>query len=384
MQSRNSKNRKGIDVSHHNGTIDFNKVKSAGYDFVYIKLTEGTTFVDKKADTNFRNAKNAGMDVGFYHFARFTSNATAQAEARHFLKQVAKYDVDLPHCLDLEVNPGKLKPAFLSQAVLAYKALVGEIILYSGAYFARDSLTSAVRGIPLWVAHYGKNTPLANSTWSKWFMFQHTDTGRVNGISGNVDLNEMDTSVYTLKKSSNKTGTVKKETETTKTTVGTKTITIVSGDTLSELAVAYKTNVATLKDLNNLKSDTIYVGQKLKVPSSEQVKATPKATTSTKKITIKSGDTLSELAQKHNTTVAKLKDLNGLKNDTIYAGNTLKVPTTAPKGDQNTDSLVDYLKSIGTDSSFANREKLAKANGIKNYDGSADQNVKLLKALRGH
>lgn len=99
----------------------------------------------------------------------------------------------------------------------------------------------------------------------------------------------------------------------------TVTYTIKSGDTLSKIAKAHKTTVATVKSLNGLKNDNIVAGKKLKVPKAKAV-----AKTSTYKI--KAGDTLGKIAKTYGTTVAKLKTLNGLKNDVIVAGKSLKVP----------------------------------------------------------
>nr|WP_225220811.1 LysM peptidoglycan-binding domain-containing protein [Bacillus norwichensis] len=98
-------------------------------------------------------------------------------------------------------------------------------------------------------------------------------------------------------------------------------------------------------------------------------------------------DTLSAIAKKYKTTVNELVKLNGIKNpNLIKVGQKIKLPVATspkPKGDQKTTSVVDYLKSIGADSSLANRKKLAAKYGIKNYTGTATQNTQLLKKLRG-
>lgn len=65
---------RGIDISAHNGTIDFGKVKKAGYDFVIIKATEGTDFKDSMFSDNLRRAREAGLKVGAYHFFRFDTD----------------------------------------------------------------------------------------------------------------------------------------------------------------------------------------------------------------------------------------------------------------------------------------------------------------------
>ncbi|AIW03362.1 membrane-bound glycoside hydrolase [Bacillus phage Mater] len=71
MQSRNSKNVKIIDVSHHNGTINWTQVVLDGVKGAYIKLTEGTSFLSKTAYQNYLGAKNAGLRVGLYFVHTF-------------------------------------------------------------------------------------------------------------------------------------------------------------------------------------------------------------------------------------------------------------------------------------------------------------------------
>ncbi|WP_370567523.1 LysM peptidoglycan-binding domain-containing protein, partial [Desemzia sp. RIT 804] len=110
-------------------------------------------------------------------------------------------------------------------------------------------------------------------------------------------------------------------------TGNTSQYTIQSGDTLTSIAKRYNTTVANLKSLNNLKSDTIYVGQKLTVNGTVQEESKPSTgdnsnsgntESSTTQYTVQSGDTLTGIARKYNTTVANLKSLNSLKSDTIY------------------------------------------------------------------
>src|SRR5690625_2583209 len=106
----------------------------------------------------------------------------------------------------------------------------------------------------------------------------------------------------------------------------TTTYTVKSGDTLSHIAVKYGTSVSDLKKLNNLKSDLIYVGQKLKVNgSSSSSKPTTPAPSTGSTYTVKSGDTLTYIARQYKTSVSELKKLNHLKSDLIYVGQKLKV-----------------------------------------------------------
>lgn len=111
--------------------------------------------------------------------------------------------------------------------------------------------------------------------------------------------------------------------------------TVVSGDTLSGIAVRYNTTVAAIKTLNGLTGDNINVGQKLKIPSGSApstggteppVSTTTPAPSSGKTYTVVSGDTLSGIAGRNGTTVNAIKTLNGLTSDNIYVGQVLKLP----------------------------------------------------------
>ena len=99
-----------------------------------------------------------------------------------------------------------------------------------------------------------------------------------------------------------------------------------------------------------------------------------------------SGDTLWSIAKRFNTTVDELVRLNNIKNrDLIYVGQVLKIKDNIeyyPKYTGNTVSIVDALKSVGVNSSYDNRAYIAKRNGIINYIGSANQNLRLLDLLK--
>jgi len=205
MQNRSTQNVKVIDVSHHNGTINWTKVASDGVKGVYIKLTEGTSFLSPTAYQNYLGAKNAGLRVGFYHYALADNDPIKEVD--FFLDKLGTMKVDLPHCLDLEENKGKSKAqvnAFGLKWLDYLQKKTGITgILYAGLSFL-GNFTSAMSKYPLWVARYaagakrtiGFTNPGNSDVWDKWAMFQYTDSGKVKGISGNVDINEMDLSFF--------------------------------------------------------------------------------------------------------------------------------------------------------------------------------------------
>ncbi|WP_454844416.1 GH25 family lysozyme [Priestia megaterium] len=202
MQKRSPKNVKVIDVSHHNGTINWTKVALDGVKGVYIKLTEGKSFIDPKAYQNYLGAKNAGLRVGFYHYAHCNNDPIA--EVNFFLQKLGKMKVDLPHCLDLEENKGKSKSQVNAFALKWMDYLQKKTgitpTLYTG-YSFMNNFTSAMAKYPLWVARYaggskrvqGFDSPGSSTIWRTWAIFQYTDSGKVKGItSKGVDINEMD------------------------------------------------------------------------------------------------------------------------------------------------------------------------------------------------
>lgn len=135
------------------------------------------------------------------------------------------------------------------------------------------------------------------------------------------------------------------------------TVTVSKGDSLWELAKKYNTSVSAIKAENNLTSDTIYIGQTLNIGENN---TSSSASTTTKTYTVKSGDSLWKIANAHNTTITQIKTLNNLKSDTIYPGQTLKIsgsssssssPSTSGSSSASTEAsrMVATAKSlIGT------------------------------------
>jgi lysozyme len=203
MQARNPNNAQGIDVSHHQGTIDWVKAKASGkVDFAFVKASEGLGYVDPQFKRNAAEANGLNIPVGYYHYAHPETNS-ALDEARAFVNVTKGYAAQLPYVLDLEGEASKLSTIDLTAWALAFmrevKRLTGaSVMLYTGAYFARDEVGAALGEFPLWVAHYGATTPLANGTWKEWTVFQYSSSGAVPGIVGNVDMNEYNGSVSEL------------------------------------------------------------------------------------------------------------------------------------------------------------------------------------------
>ena len=119
--------------------------------------------------------------------------------------------------------------------------------------------------------------------------------------------------------------------------------TVVRGDTLTKIAREFSTTVQAIREANNLSGDLIFINQPLTIPgkAAETVPVTPPVSqpdTQSKSVTVQRGDTLSQLARTHNTTVAALKSTNKLQSDTIYVGQVLLVPGTSGQGESTVPS----------------------------------------------
>ncbi len=185
---------RGIDVSAHNGDIDFNAVHKDGIDFVFIKASEGTDFKDKNFATNYHNAKRAGMKTGAYHFFRFDKDGVDQAI--NFLSTTGNHRLDLGLAIDIEQqgNPENVDSTLIADrltAMVEYLNLLGyRVTLYTNRSGYEKFLMDTFPGYPLWICSFSDH-PI-DADWSFW---QYDHHGKINGIKGDVDLNTFNGSV---------------------------------------------------------------------------------------------------------------------------------------------------------------------------------------------
>lgn len=193
-----------IDVSRYQGKITLDgwrKVKAAGYKGVMLKTVSTNKKLSKRADglyidptfeTNYRNAKAAGLDVGVYYYTYATSEAMANAELALLRQAVYGKEFSLPVCVDVEEN--KLKQlSTLDLSNLAAYALeqvermgfYAQLYTYTGYKYELDMARLSSRW-DVWLADYTGKTP--NVTFN-YNAHQHTSKGVVPGISRDVDLN---------------------------------------------------------------------------------------------------------------------------------------------------------------------------------------------------
>jgi GH25 family lysozyme M1 (1,4-beta-N-acetylmuramidase) len=202
----------GIDISHHQGAINWGAVAGAGVKFAYMKATEGTGFTDSRFDTNYTQSYNAGLIRGAYHFA-LPDRSGGAAQARFFVSNGGGWSGDgktLPPALDIEYNPygascyGKSQSAMVTwirEFSNEVKRLSGR---YPTIYTTRDWWVSCTgnsgafnRTNALWIARWG-SSPGTLPNWPVHTFWQYTDSGSVPGVSGHVDRNVFNGSLARL------------------------------------------------------------------------------------------------------------------------------------------------------------------------------------------
>lgn len=179
----------GIDVSHHQGSIDWRRVADDGITFAYIKASEGGDFADARFDDNWHRARAAGLRTGAYHF--FTLCRPGDEQARWFLSRAQPDEDALPPAVDLELLGNcadRPAPATVNDELTAFLDIVEaawdrRAILYVGddyadAYPVPDHLER-----PRWQLRF-----LRRPTIDNWVVWQLHGFAHVDGIEGNVDL----------------------------------------------------------------------------------------------------------------------------------------------------------------------------------------------------
>ena len=192
----------GIDISRHNGDIDFKKVKAAGFDFVFIRTVyrgygkKGTLLVDENAIANFTKAIDAGLKVGAYVFSQATNEEEAIDEAKLVIDTLKDIDLDLPIVYDPETIRNDIARTdnvggdqFTSNAIAfcniikeaGFDTAIYSNLVWEDYYFDMKKL----KDYDIWYADYS-DMPQTPYNFKYW---QFSEKGIVDGVDGFVDLN---------------------------------------------------------------------------------------------------------------------------------------------------------------------------------------------------
>ena len=195
---------RGIDVSEHQGAIDWQKVHDDGVEYAIIRAgyrgySEGKLFEDACFKANIEGAKAAGLKIGVYFFSQAVDTSEATEEAKFLLNSIKDYKLDLPIFFDWEQVSGvgqtrvdNVDGTTITDCALAFCAAIETAGYKTGVYFYRslgyyDYELDRLTNLAFWVGAPGS----APDFYYKHTMWQYSFTGTVNGIAGGTDLNLM-------------------------------------------------------------------------------------------------------------------------------------------------------------------------------------------------
>ena len=306
-----------VDLSHHQSPskIDYKKL-CAQLDMAIIRVQYGSRTIDKYYKKHIEEMKKHGIPFGVYAWVRGINLKDMQVEAQDFYDRAKDQDPSF-YVLDVEEKSMANMRAGINAYVEKLRSLTNKKIgLYIAHHLYENFNLDTSKFDFIWIPRYGSNNgkPQTKPAYD-CDLWQYTSVGRLDGYAGNLDLNRL-MNGRTIEFF---TGEGKKPKKVSRaTTDRITTYTVKSGDTLSEIAARYNTTVKKLVNLNNIKNpNLIYPGQKIKVSGSAVKVIT---------YTVKKGDTLWDIAKKYNTSIDKLVKDNNIKNkNKIYPGQKLKI-----------------------------------------------------------
>ena len=317
----------GIDVSEWQGDIDFKKVKEAGIEIVYIRAGQGFSYKDAKFERNYEEAKRNGLKVGVYHYMTARSVEDAKLQAKFFVSLISGKQIDCRLAMDFE-SFGNLNRNQINEIAVAY---MDEVKRLSGKEVVVYSNT--------YDAKYVFNNKVAEEPlWvAQYGVNEPQDNGKwrnwigyqysSSGRTSGISGN-VDLDKFTkdiLLENIEEVPDVEDPKCDKEDRILYK---VKRGDTLSEIALNHNTTVKHLVLINDINNpDLIFVGEILTISCNHNNSGSGNNDDQDIIIyTIKRGDTLSEIAIEYSTTVVSLVELNNIKNpNLIYAGETLKI-----------------------------------------------------------
>ncbi|CAM4131249.1 glycoside hydrolase family 25 protein [Pseudoalteromonas byunsanensis] len=182
----------GIDVSHDQGKVDWQKVASSGIQFVYLKATDGITYHDPKYFDNLAAIKNTSLPVGAYHF--FEAEDDPKQQLKNFLSHIKDKGLTLAPMVDVELTREQSAEQIQSRLHEFLSALEQQLgckpLIYSNSNFWQGYIGTSFNDYPFWFAHYGEkmNAPEELENIQIW---QYSQTGTVAGVNTLVDLDKV-------------------------------------------------------------------------------------------------------------------------------------------------------------------------------------------------
>ena len=181
----------GIDVSHHQGKIDWKTVSESyqNIEFVYIKGTEGATYTDPQCLFNAREAKKNGLKIGIYHYFRMTSSPESQFA--NYKKMMSIANPDLIPMVDIETGDGypisEVKKNINRFLMLIEKEYGQKPIIYGTNRSYNELCAPEFNNLLLYIGRYGENKPIINGP-SHYNIWQYSDKAVIKGIEKPADV----------------------------------------------------------------------------------------------------------------------------------------------------------------------------------------------------
>lgn len=185
----------GIDVSRYQGDIDFEKVKNAGCEFVMMRIgvqagAKKDVSIDSYYLQNIENAKKAGLKVGVYLYSTAINNDIAKKQAEWVIDTLKGVDLDFPIAFDWEnwqyIREYNISLHDLTEAYKTFATYIEnngyKAMLYGSKYYLENMWK--INNTTTWLAHYTEKTNYSG----KYIMWQHSQIGKIDGITGDVDL----------------------------------------------------------------------------------------------------------------------------------------------------------------------------------------------------
>lgn len=362
---------KGIDISNHQRGLDISKIDC---DFVIIKATEGKSYVDKSCDGFFQQALSLGKKLGVYHFANNSDN-TAKQEADWFIQNTQGYIGKAVPILDWEDNITDNVPWALEWLQRVEEAYGCKPLIYMSESVVNrhDWSPVANANYGIWVAKYRDNLPDYNydmskagnmpsiKYWSTMALWQWTSTGRLNGWNGNLDCNVFygDAAAWDKYVGSNSGSNIPSNPTTPQ-----------QPQRLSNEEMAKKVMAGEYGDYPERKTRLEAEGYNYEAIQ-KIVNQAYASSSSYQTYIVKSGDTLSGIGSKFGISYQKIAVDNNISNpNLIYPGQVLKIYTDRPQQPvyetyivKSGDTLSEIAQQFGT-----SVNKIASDNGIKNVN----------------
>lgn len=314
----------GIDVSENNGTINNWDLVKNNIDFAILRLgwigNKNNHTLDKEFIRNYTECKRLGIPIGIYVYCYCDSVETAKQGANWTTKQLQGKNIELPVYIDMEDDTIKWRGRnTLTDICIAFNTIIEQAGFWAGVYASEDWFNNYLNKQELkkrytcWIASFKSGVDCYKGEYDIW---QNRSKAKISGIVGNVDTNYM----YRDLIAENRKKNVSQSAEQAKTEQKIDaqiTYIVKSGDTLSGIASKFGTTYQELARINGISNpNLIYTGQVLKINKIIQERT----------YVVKSGDTLSAVAKKFNTTYQEIARKNNIKNpNVIYPGQCLKI-----------------------------------------------------------